>query len=103
MEYVTINNEKGNINVSRSAIETLSQLILLETKRIIKPKDTTLNQFYKKYYKKNPDESAGIVQDIKIEIKPKIVIINLFLVINYGIRIPDLTWEIQAKIKEKFK
>ncbi|MFW6135047.1 MAG: Asp23/Gls24 family envelope stress response protein, partial [Elusimicrobiota bacterium] len=31
------------------------------------------------------------------------IIINLFLIINYGIRIPDLTWEIQARVKELLK
>ena len=28
---------------------------------------------------------------------------NLFLIINHGVRIPDLTWEIQGKVKEKLK
>jgi len=45
----------------------------------------------------------GVNQEIRIEIKPETIIINLFLVVHYGIRIPDLTWEIQAKVKEKLK
>lgn len=103
MEFVTVNNEKGNINISRMAIETLVQLILLDVKCVIKPKDTAIIQIYNKINEKKQVMSYGSVHDIKVEIKPKAVVINLFLVVNYGIRIPDLTWELQAKIKEKLK
>ncbi len=36
---------------------------------------------------------------IKVEIKEKSVIIDLYIVVEFGIRIPELAWEIQESVK----
>ena len=43
--------------------------------------------------KKNP------AKGIKVEIKEKNVIIDLYIIVEYGIRIPELAWEIQENVK----
>ncbi len=103
MEFATVNTDKGNINISRMTIESLIHLVLKDIKGVVVPGKTRLRELSNKIKQSTQEKNEGTPQEIKIEIKPDSVIINLFLIINYGIRIPDLTWEIQAKVKEKLK
>ncbi len=43
--------------------------------------------------KKNP------AKGIKVEIKENNVLIDLFIIVEFGIRIPELAWEIQESVK----
>ena len=36
---------------------------------------------------------------IKVEIKDKSTIIDMFIIVEYGVRIPELAWEIQENVK----
>jgi uncharacterized alkaline shock family protein YloU len=103
MELVTISTKDGNINISRITMETLIYIVLRNIKAIVGPRKTVFREITNKLIKGNQDQNENISQEIRIEISPSSVIVNLFLIINYGIRIPDLTWEIQAKVKEKLK
>jgi uncharacterized alkaline shock family protein YloU len=103
MDIATISTDKGNINISRETIEILIHLILQDIKGIVIPKKNIFSTITKTVVKGSPEESEKVAQEIKIEIKPDSLMVNLFLIINYGIRIPDLTWEIQTRVKEKIK
>jgi uncharacterized alkaline shock family protein YloU len=103
MELATIFTDKGKINISRMTLESLIHSVLKDIKGVVSPKKTILKEFSKKLAKTAQSKMDGVNQEIRIEIKPETIIINLFLVVHYGIRIPDLTWEIQAKVKEKLK
>jgi uncharacterized alkaline shock family protein YloU len=39
-------------------------------------------------------------RNIKVEIKDNKPLINLYIVIKYGVRIPDIAWDIQTRVKE---
>ena len=105
MESASVLTDKGSINFSRDTIETLIQLILQSIQGIIHLKKSGLRKRagLTAENSENNQESTDVAQEVRVEIKPDSIIINLFLTIHYGIRIPDLTWEIQAKIKEKLK
>ncbi|MBP8718438.1 MAG: Asp23/Gls24 family envelope stress response protein [Candidatus Atribacteria bacterium] len=103
MDLATINTDKGNINISRATIEILIHLILRDIKGIVISKKNVFSKITETVVKNSSEESEKLAQEIRVEIKPDSLIVNLFLIINYGIRIPDLTWEIQTKIKEKIK
>jgi uncharacterized alkaline shock family protein YloU len=103
MELATIITEKGNINISRMTLEALIHMVLKDIQGVVGPKRTILKEFSKKISKTSQTNNEVGNQEIRIEIKPGSIIINLFLVVHYGIRIPDLTWEIQAQVKEKLK
>ena len=105
MEAATIITDKGSINISRITLEILIRLALQSINGIIQPKKIG---FPKIIQTSGADVDNGKIgknnnPDVKIEIKPDSILVNLFLTINYGIRIPDLTWEVQAKVKEKIK
>ena len=105
MEAATIITDKGSINISRITLEILIRLALQSISGIIQPKKIG---FPKIIQTSGTDVDNGKIgknnnPDVKIEINPDSILVNLFLTINYGIRIPDLTWEVQAKVKEKIK
>jgi uncharacterized alkaline shock family protein YloU len=103
MEFASIVTEKGSINISRITIEALIGLVLQDINGIIQPRKTGVSKIIKSSVDDSGKESNNITQEIRIEIKPDSVLVNLFLNIQYGIRIPDLTWEVQTKVKEKIK
>lgn len=39
-------------------------------------------------------------QGVKVEIAENIAIIDLYLVVRYGVKIPELAWSVQEKVKE---
>lgn len=104
MDLAVINTENGNINISRIALETLIYLILRDIKGIVWPKKAGLRRITNHLRKGIQDQNEELLQKIRVEIKTNsVIIVNLFLNISYGLKIPDLTWEIQAKVKEKIK
>ena len=103
MEFASIVTEKGSINISRITIEALIGLVLQDINGIIQPRKTGVSKIIKSSVDDSGKESNNITQEIRIEIKPDSLLVNLFLNIQYGIRIPDLTWEVQTKVKEKIK
>jgi|LSQX01.3.fsa_nt_gb uncharacterized alkaline shock family protein YloU len=105
MELARVATDLGNINISRDIIETLIRLILQNVDGIIFLKRSALRKRRKFATSKSDGKQKRIdgTKEIRVDIKQDYIIINLFLVIRYGIRIPDLTWEVQAKIKEGLK
>lgn len=47
--------------------------------------------------KKNPGKG------VKVEMKEDSVVVDLFIIVEYGIRIPELAWEIQETVKENIE
>jgi len=46
------------------------------------------------------NESDISSRTIKVEIKDNKPLINLYIIIKYGVRIPDIAWDIQNRVKE---
>ncbi len=103
MDLATIVTDGGAINISRTTIETLIQLVLLDIDGINNPRKKRFSKVVQKENLDSVDTVKHIGQDIKVEIKDDSILVNLFLFIKYGIRIPDLTWEVQSRVKEKIK
>lgn len=47
--------------------------------------------------KKNPGKG------IKVEMKEKSVVVDIFIVVDYGVKIPELAWEIQETVKNSIE
>lgn len=103
MELATIVTDKGTIGISRITIETLIRLVLLDVAEIIHPQKRVLTGTVNTSFDDGTKSGKNINQEVKIEIKANSIVANLFLTIHYGVRIPDLTWEVQAKAREIVK
>jgi uncharacterized alkaline shock family protein YloU len=42
-------------------------------------------------------------QGIKVDISKKDVSLDIYIVVNYGVKIPDIAWEIQDKTKKELE
>jgi uncharacterized alkaline shock family protein YloU len=42
-------------------------------------------------------------QGIKVEMSRKDISIDVFIVVNYGVKIPDIAWKIQDKVKKELE
>ncbi|MGE4413269.1 MAG: hypothetical protein AB7E45_06255, partial [Candidatus Caldatribacteriota bacterium] len=80
MDAATISTDKGSINISRTIIETLIHLILQDIKGIVIPKKNIFSKITETVVKGSSEESEKLAQEIRVEIKPDSLIVNLFLV-----------------------
>ena len=54
-------------------------------------------------FRGNEDTKGKSEKTLKIEVKKENLLIDLFVVLKHGVRIPDIAWEIQNKIKSELK
>ena len=40
------------------------------------------------------------VKGIKVDISEKTVLIDIYLIVEYGVKIPDIAWDVQDKVKK---
>lgn len=95
----TIKNNLGEINISIETIESMVSLNLAKVKGLVGSKKTIVKEITDmligKINKKN-----NTPRNIKVEIKDNNIFIDLSIIIKYGVRIPDIAWDIQNRIKE---
>ncbi|MEN3189399.1 MAG: Asp23/Gls24 family envelope stress response protein [Atribacterota bacterium] len=96
----TIKTELGEINISKETIGYIVRLILVDIKGVAGSKKTVMNEITDMLMG-NTDIISDTSSNIKIEIKDNKIFIDLFIIIKYGVRIPDIAWDIQNRIKEE--
>ena len=87
-------NEKGNIKISGEVVATIAGIAASEINGVAGMCGTIaggIAEFLGN--KKNPSKG------VKVEITDESTIIDLYIVVEYGIRIPDLAWELQENVK----
>lgn len=103
MEIVTVQTDNGKVNFSKTSIETLVHMALREIKGVVDPSKNYSRNKDTRLKKTSQEKDDSTSKEVRIDIKSDSVTINLYLIIYYGIRIPELTWQIQAKVKERIK
>jgi len=86
--------EKGNIKISGEVVATIAGIAAGEINGVAGMCGTIaggIAEFLGN--KKNPSKG------VKVEITDESTIIDLYIVVEYGIRIPDLAWELQENVK----
>ena len=96
----TIKNDFGEINVSIETIESIVRLNLADVKGVIGSKKTIVKEITDMLMG-NSNERYNASKNIKVETKGNNIFIDLFIIIKSGVRIPDIAWDIQSRIKEE--
>ena len=81
-----------NLSISEDVIATIAEKVVLEVPGV-SSLSGGLNVLGKK---------IG-TQGIKVEVTKKDIAIDAYIVVNYGIKIPDIAWEIQSKVKKELE
>ena len=97
-----ISTKYGKVYVSKETIEHLVRINIADIKGLVGSKKTIMKEITDIFRgRENIKEKSE--KTLKVEIKNDFIIIDLFIVLKYGVRIPDIAWEIQNKIKDQLK
>ena len=97
----TIKTDLGEINVTNETIGNIVSLNLADVKGVVGSRKSIIKEItdmLRGDTSENEIEEAS--RNIKVEIKDNKPLINLYIVIKYGVRIPDIAWDIQSRVKE---
>ena len=97
----TIRTDLGEINVTKETIGNIVSLNLADVKGVVGSRKSIIKEItdmLRGDTSENEIEEAS--RNIKVEIKDNKPLINLYIVIKYGVRIPDIAWDIQSRVKE---
>ncbi len=94
-EVIELNDEKQDtVKISPDVVATIAGVATTEIEGVAGMCSTFAGGLAEKLgAKKNP------AKGIKVEIKEKSVVIDLYIIVEFGIRIPELAWEIQESVK----
>ena len=82
--------EVNGIKISEDVVATIAGMAVSEVKGVASTNTGIISEvFGKKSYSKG----------IKVQINEKTVTIDVFIVVEYGSRIPDVAWEVQNRVK----
>ena len=98
----TIKTIYGKVNIPNETIENLVKINLTDVKGLVGSKKTIIKEITDILRGKIDNEDRNR-RNIKVEVKKDGIFIDLFIVLKYGVRIPDIAWEIQNKIKRELK
>ena len=96
-----IKTDLGEIDVTEETIGNIVSLNLADVKGVVGSRKSIIKEITDMLSgdtSENEIEEAS--RNIKVEIKDNKPLINLYIVIKYGVRIPDIAWDIQSRVKE---
>lgn len=100
----TIVTDLGQIEISKETIESIVSLNLADVKGVVGSRKTIIKEITEMLMGDTDKSELNISsRTIKIEIKNNKPLINLYIIIKYGVRIPDIAWDIQNRIKKSIK
>ena len=85
-------DDVGNIKISVDVVSTIAGIATSEIKGVAgmyRPFDIA----EKLGAKKNPSKG------VKVEMNESVAVIDVYIVVDYGVRIPELAWEVQENVK----
>ena len=98
----TIKTDLGEINVTKETIRSIVSLNLADVKGVVGSRKSIIKEITDMLRgDASENETEDATRNIKVEIKDNKPLINLNIIIKYGVRIPDIAWDIQSRVKEK--
>ena len=97
----TVKTDLGEINITKETIGSIVSLNLADVKGVVGNRKSIIKEItdmLRGDVSKNETEEAD--RNLKVEIKDNKPLINLYIIIKYGVRIPDIAWDIQNRVKE---
>ena len=88
----------GNIKISDEVIATIAGIAAEEVKGVAGMYGTFTDDIVEKLGAKK-SYSKGV----KVDVTDNVVIIDLDIIIDYGTKIPDVSWEIQENVKNNIE
>lgn len=90
------NTQIGEIKISEDVILTVAGLAVSEVKGITVVNSLT-DGFVEKFVKKNYGKGIRVVMN------ENDVVIDIHIIVDYGLKIPDVAWELQETVKKSIE
>lgn len=87
--------ENGNVNISDEVVSIIASLAASEVKGIVGMSGSLSGGFAELLGKKS------LSKGVKITINDNDVSLDLSVIVEYGVKIPDVAWELQEKVKNE--
>ena len=84
----------GNVKISVDVVAKIASIAATEVEGVSAMYKSFVGGVAQKLGKKNS------AQGVKVEITEDLTNIDMYLVVDYGIKIPELAWNVQEKVKE---
>lgn len=91
---ITEEADKGKINISNDVIASIAGIAASEIEGVAGMAGGMASGIAEKFgAKKNPQKG------VKVTVSPEGAVIDLLIVVAFGVRIPELAWEVQENVK----
>lgn len=98
MDKNKINNfENGDVNISDNVIEIISTIATEEIEGISGLSGKITDEITEIFGKKN------LKKGVKVKIEQEKVIVDLNVVVDFGVKIPDVSWNVQQEVKSSIE
>lgn len=84
----------GNINISIDVVSTIAGIAASEIEGVASMYSSIAGGIAEIFGGK---KNSG--KGVKVEMKEESVVIDLYIIVDYGVRVPELAWEIQENVK----
>lgn len=88
-------DEDGNVCISNDVVATIASITAQEIDGVFGMAGTITGDFVELLGRKNPSKG------VKVAVSNREVTIDMFVIVDYGVKIPDVAWEIQEKTKNE--
>ena len=94
IEEITLEEDTGKVNISDDVVATIAGIAATEIEGVAGMAGNALDAISQKLgAKKSPQKG------VKVAVGPDGAVIDLYIVVEFGIRIPELAWEVQENVK----
>jgi uncharacterized alkaline shock family protein YloU len=93
-ENTSIINEIGDVKIASEVVTVIGTIAATEVEGIAGMSGGLTGDIAEKFGMKSSNKG------IKVQIGETETIIDLFLIVEYGIKVPDVAWEVQQNVKK---
>lgn len=84
----------GNVKIADDVVAIIAEIAAKEVQGVCAMSGGIADSITEILGKKNPSKG------VKVEVGEKEAAIDLYIVVDYGVRIPDVSWQIQENVKK---
>ncbi|MCL2838585.1 MAG: Asp23/Gls24 family envelope stress response protein [Oscillospiraceae bacterium] len=89
------NKETGNVNISNEVVAIIASMAANGIAGVTGMNSSLSSGFAELLGKKN------VAKGVKVDVKENDAQIDLFIIVEYGAKIPDVAWNVQSKVKSE--
>lgn len=87
-------NDYGAVRIADDVVAVIAEIATKEVKGIVSMSGGIADSITEMLGKKSPSKG------VKVEVGDEETAIDLFVIVDYGVRIPDVAWQVQENVKK---